>query len=77
MKTINDYLALPYKLEIIPDLDEGGYVATYPDLPGCVSCGETIQDAVTNAMDAKACWLEAAIKEGVEIKEPDSLDMSR
>lgn len=25
------------KLEIVPDLDEGGYVVRYPDLPGCVT----------------------------------------
>jgi len=33
------YMALPYPLEIIPDSDEGGFVGSYPDLPGCLTCG--------------------------------------
>ena len=43
-------------------------------MPGCISCGETIESAVANAIDAKEVWLEAAIEEGIEINEPDSLD---
>ena len=43
-------------------------------MPGCISCGETIESAVANAIDAKKVWLEAAIEEGIEINEPDSLD---
>ena len=42
MKNINYYMALPYKMEIVEDKDEGGYVVSYPDLPGCITCGETI-----------------------------------
>ena len=50
MKTIEYYMKLPYKLEIFPDPDEGGYVASYPDLPGCLTMGETIEDAIRNAI---------------------------
>lgn len=42
MKSLNEYLAYPCKLEIVPELEEGGYTAFYPDLPGCISCGETL-----------------------------------
>ncbi len=63
-----------YRMEIVEDKDEGGFIVTYPDLPGCISCGETIESAVANAIDAKEVWLEAAIEEGIEINEPDSLD---
>lgn len=31
----------------------------YPDLPGCITCGETRESAVVNALDAKKAWLEA------------------
>ena len=41
---------------------------------GCITCGETIESAVTNAMDAKKVWLEAALEDGVKIHEPDSLE---
>lgn len=73
MKTLNDYLAMPYRMEIVEDKDEGGYVASYPELPGCITCGETIENAVTNALDAKKAWIEAALEDGLEIHEPDSL----
>lgn len=74
MKTIDDYMKKAYRMEIVEDKDEGGFIVTYPDLPGCISCGETIESAVANAIDAKKVWLEAAIEEGIEINEPDSLD---
>ena len=61
MKTLNEYLALPYRMEIVEDREEGGYVVSYPDLP-------------ENARDAKRVWLEAALEEGVSIPMPDSLE---
>ena len=73
MKTLEEYMAMPYRMEIVEDKDEGGFVVSYPDLPGCLTCGETIETAVTNAVDAKKAWLEAAIEEGIDIYEPDSL----
>lgn len=36
------YQKLPYRLEIIPDTKEGGYAARYPQLNGCITCGDTI-----------------------------------
>lgn len=53
MKTLNEYLALPYRMEIVEDRNEGGFVVSYPDLPGCITCGETVESAVANALDAK------------------------
>ncbi|MDD5852056.1 type II toxin-antitoxin system HicB family antitoxin [Galactobacillus timonensis] len=74
MKTIDYYLNLPYRLEIIPDPDEGGYVARYPDLPGCITVGETLESVVNNARDAKKAWLEAALTDGIDVAEPSSTD---
>ncbi len=73
MKDLDYYMSLPYRLEIIPDTD-GGYGACYPELPGCVTCADTLEKAAANAIDAKKAWLEAAIEEGIEIAEPDSMD---
>ena len=36
--------------------------------------GETVESAVANALDAKKAWIEAALEDGVEIHEPDSLE---
>ena len=69
-KTLKYYMSLPYRMEIIPDTEEGGFTAWYPELPGCLTCGDTLEETVTLALDAKKCWLEAAIKDGWKIEEP-------
>lgn len=74
MTTLNDYMKMPYRMEIVEDPDEGGFVVSYPDLPGCITCGETVENAIANALDAKRAWIEAALEEKIPIYEPDSLD---
>ena len=69
MKTLDYYMSLPYKLEIIPDSAEGGYVACYPELRGCISVGDSVASAAANAEDAKREWLLSALEEGIEIPE--------
>ena len=63
-------MAMPYRMEIVEDIEEGGFVVSYPDLPGCITCGETVESAVTNALDAKKAWFEASLEAGIEIHEP-------
>ena len=70
LKDLNYYLSLPYRLEIVPDSDEGGYAARYPELPGCITCADTKDKLVANAEDAKRAWLESALEEGLAIAEP-------
>ena len=70
MKTVNDYMNKPYKMEIKPDETEGGFVISYPELSGCITCGDTIEQAYKNAEDAKKCWIEAALEDGITIPEP-------
>lgn len=72
MKTLNEYLDLPYRIEVVPDTAEGGYVASYPELPGCITCGDTAEEAIANAIDAKREWLAAAIEDGIKIPLPDA-----
>ena len=74
MKTLNDYLAMSYRMEIVEDKDEGGFVVSYPELPGCITCGETIERAVENAADAKKAWLEAALAVRHDMHEPGILE---
>ena len=71
MRTFDEYMKLPYKLEIVPDTEESGYVASYPELPGCITCGKTISETVSNAEDAKKEWILAALEEKIEIAEPE------
>lgn len=70
MRTLEEYMALPYRMEIVPDVEEGGFTAWYPDLPGCLTCADTMEGVIANAQDAKRAWLAAALEEGVAIAEP-------
>jgi predicted RNase H-like HicB family nuclease len=62
MRTLNDYMTMDYHMEIVEDKDEGGFVVSFPELPGCITCGETVESAVANALDAKKAWLEATME---------------
>ena len=52
---------LKYPLAIRPlTVEEGcGYLIEFPDLPGCMSDGETIKEAIRNGRDAVRCWIAA------------------
>ena len=60
---------LPYRLELVPDTEEGGFVASYPELRGCLTSGETAEAALKNAQDCKREWLTAALEDGYDIPE--------
>lgn len=55
-----------YEIAIRPltEAEGGGFAATVPELPGCMSDGETSQEALENVRDAIACWMEAAEEMG-------------
>lgn len=72
-KDVNYYMSLKYPMEIVEDSAEGGFVVSFPDLPGCLTCGETLEEAVKNAEDAKKVWFEASLEEGNKIAEPRSV----
>ena len=55
--TAYDY---PLIVEPIAPEDGGGFIALVPDLPGCMSDGETPAEAMVNVQDAIAAWIEAA-----------------
>ena len=74
MKTVDEYMELPYRMEIVEDKAEGGYVISFPELPGCITSGETIEAVIQNAADAKRAWLEATIEDGMEVPVPGKLE---
>jgi len=61
-----------YEIHIRPLSAEegGGYLATVPELPGCMSDGETPQEALENVFDAIGCWIEAAREMGRPVPPP-------
>jgi len=74
MRTLDEYMKLPYRMEIVEDPYEGGYVVSFPELPGCLTCGETIESALKNAEDAKREWFFAMLEDGMPINEPGALE---
>ena len=59
---LNDYLSRSYQMDITEDKDEGGYVVSFPELPGCLTCGETRDAAIVNAEDTKRAWFKARLE---------------
>ena len=57
---------------IVPLLadDGGGYMITFPDLPGCMSDGETLEEALVNGRDAFNSWIAAQVDMGRQIPAP-------
>ncbi|MBK5274740.1 MAG: type II toxin-antitoxin system HicB family antitoxin [Desulfuromonadales bacterium] len=71
----------PYRFEeyghIISPLsaeDGGGYMITFPDLPGCMSDGETLEEALANGRDAFNSWIAAHVDMGRRIVAPTHYD---
>ena len=63
---------VPYRLTIrpLPQDEGGGYLIAFPDLPGCMSDGETIEEAIVQGVDAMRGWIEAMRAEGHPIPAP-------
>ena len=60
----------PIRLRSLTEEDGGGWLAEVPDLPGCMSDGETPEEAARNVKDAINEWLAAAQEMGREIPQP-------
>ncbi|MDJ1183075.1 type II toxin-antitoxin system HicB family antitoxin [Roseofilum casamattae] len=68
-QTLKDYLQLKYPITLYPEA-EGGYTVAIADLPGCLSQGDTLEEAVANIQDAKMAWIETAWECGDDIPLP-------
>ncbi len=68
-KTIDYYLSLPYTIELTPD-EDGVWFASIPLLKGCMTQGDSREEALAMLDEAKALWLETALDEKIAIPEP-------
>ena len=68
-KTVDDYLALPYTVEISHD-PEDGYFARVVELPGCMTWTDRIEDLWPLVEDAKRAWIEVSLEHGDDVPEP-------
>lgn len=61
----------PYARRLIRD-EGGGYVVSIQEFPGCIAEGDTPEEAINNFDKAAASWIEVALSNGYEIREPVS-----
>ena len=75
-KGIEYYMQLPYSILLHEIEDEGKsyWIAEFPELPGCTSHGSTVEEAVSNAEEAKKDWILDSLEEGDEIPTPIERD---
>ena len=66
-KKINAY---GVQISALTEEDGGGFVAIVPELPGCMSDGETREEALCNVRDAIVSWIEAAEALGRSVPAP-------
>lgn len=66
-----------YPIAIEPGTDATAFGVVVPDLPGCFSAGDTLDEAMTGAEEAAAAWVDAALDAGTAIPGPSSLDALR
>jgi antitoxin HicB len=57
-------------IERLAESDGGGYLATVPDLPGCMSDGATPKEASKNVQEAIASWIEASKEWKLDVPQP-------
>lgn len=66
-----EILSRGYARRLIPD-ETGGYVASIHEFPGCIAEGETADEAINNLNEAAASWVQVALSNGYDIREPAS-----
>jgi predicted RNase H-like HicB family nuclease len=65
------FYAYSYVISPLSVDDGGGFLITFPDLPGCMSDGDTEQEALTNGREAFAAWVSARVHAGKPVPAPN------
>lgn len=66
-----------YPIAIEPRTDQTTYGVVVPDLPGCFSAGDTLEEAIAGAEEAALAWIETALDAGDVIPSPSALEAIR
>lgn len=69
---LREYVALNYETVVVPDRCGGApcFLARHPELPGCMSQGDTLEEAVENLQDARELYIRTLLEDGLEIPLP-------
>lgn len=66
---------MKYRVILEPDLEAGGFVVTCPGLPGCVSEGDTREEALANIREAIEGYLEGLKKSGFPLPSEEEVEV--
>lgn len=70
---VDEYLNKPYTIRVVHDRDDEGhegFVASVEELPGVLTQGDSIEEAVAQIRNAMVGWISVALEDGLEIPEP-------
>lgn len=66
-----------YPIAIEPGDAQTAFGVAVPDLPGCFSAGDTLDQALSNAAEAIALWIETVLDDGGSVPPPGRLETHR
>lgn len=66
-----------YLIAIEPGDEKHAFGVNFPDMPGCISAGDTLDEALDNAREAASLWLEEALEDGAGLPRPMSFKEAR
>lgn len=69
-RPLADYLGMEYPFNVIADPDTGGYVIAFPDLPGCLTQIDTLDELPTMVEEVRTLWIETEYELGEDIPLP-------
>ena len=71
-KTIDDYLKLPYSIEVVHDAsdDHDVWFGRVLELPGCMTEADTLDELGCMVQDAITAWIQTALEDGQPVPEP-------
>lgn len=72
-KTVAYYLDLPYTIELKQDAEDGWFVRV-KELPGCMSQGDSADEALAMIREAMQGWLTVALEQHMTIPEPQNAE---
>jgi predicted RNase H-like HicB family nuclease len=66
-----------YSMTIQWSEEDGVYIVSVPELPGCKTHGKTYEEAVRQGQDAIATWIDGSHAVGLPIPAPRTLNLAR
>lgn len=70
MNTVPAFEKYPFEIAFLAEEEGGGFAITFPDLPGCRSDGETVEQAIAQGREAFQSWMQSMVEDCRPIPRP-------